>query len=735
MRRLLKISLITLWAAAACFVFGVDSLSAQEEYIAVTSPNGGEVWQVGDTHAITWDSLGILGDVKIEYTIDNGISWILLSESTENDGEYSWVIPDSVSSECRVRISSSQSAACETRGTWVQASTINSLEKQAALFNSLEAANLNTVLVSVPRINGNWGYGDHELFLAFIQGAKNRGFSVHAWIACSRRLWGEGITYIEYRDPAEQAAQSHWVQYIMAIYGNYLDGVHLDYIRYMDFDIVNADGKMDGIRDTVRRIHDDLNAIYPDKMLSAAVFTLNPNRFDRKDDGSIWFNQVPAWFVNWCNDHPDSLYNSSNYYYLGPHHMQVQQDPVGWLQEGIIDAVMPMQYTLDDGIWQRDTNHWKSFNLYVGNDFTRVFTGMAWKTGKYDPAASVRQIKYDRSVGMKGNVIFRFGHTDMSDTPLIEALTIDSEINDFQAPYKSWVSSCLNPSGFGYIWDSSDEFFSIGSPPPPTGNKDIGSFAVFATNSLYMRTGSKVSSGNIGVENNSGGPKLGDNYEVGLSENVSMASGVSVYGNRVLIKRRSTVYDVYYNTIKNYGTVKGNLYKPLSVPMNVGLPPFPTPAPGTQTVTVAEADTVTLTPGAYGKIILKYRATLILNAGTYHFDNLQMGDKCKLLFKGPSKVIIKNRFESGANPVIGPQTSSVKAKDLVIYVKGKNGTGGSLNAEPKAATIGIRHKLGANIYAPNGTIWLKARGTAKGAFIGKDVMVEFYVQIAHSSAF
>ena len=59
--------------------------------ITITSPNGGEIWELGSTHNITWTSSGTSDYVKIE--LHKGGSYITISSSTYNDGNYSWTIP------------------------------------------------------------------------------------------------------------------------------------------------------------------------------------------------------------------------------------------------------------------------------------------------------------------------------------------------------------------------------------------------------------------------------------------------------------------------------------------------------------------------------------------------------------------------------------------------------------------------------------------------------------------
>jgi hypothetical protein len=74
--------------------------------IEVTSPNGGEVWLVGQTHDITWFSENFTGaDVKLEFSTDAGTSWMPIINSTPNDGVYPWVVPNTLSTQCRVKVS------------------------------------------------------------------------------------------------------------------------------------------------------------------------------------------------------------------------------------------------------------------------------------------------------------------------------------------------------------------------------------------------------------------------------------------------------------------------------------------------------------------------------------------------------------------------------------------------------------------------------------------------------
>jgi hypothetical protein len=74
--------------------------------IEVISPNGSEVWVVNEQKDITWNNETVIDSVKIEYSIDNGSTWKTIIDRTINDSIHEWKIPNDVSSQCKVKISS-----------------------------------------------------------------------------------------------------------------------------------------------------------------------------------------------------------------------------------------------------------------------------------------------------------------------------------------------------------------------------------------------------------------------------------------------------------------------------------------------------------------------------------------------------------------------------------------------------------------------------------------------------
>ncbi|MHC1737739.1 MAG: YCF48-related protein [Ignavibacteriaceae bacterium] len=72
--------------------------------VDLLAPGGSEIWLCGSTENITWVS-SLVNSLKIEYTLNNGSTWNLLASSyPAASGSYPWVIPQSISSQCKVRI-------------------------------------------------------------------------------------------------------------------------------------------------------------------------------------------------------------------------------------------------------------------------------------------------------------------------------------------------------------------------------------------------------------------------------------------------------------------------------------------------------------------------------------------------------------------------------------------------------------------------------------------------------
>jgi hypothetical protein len=79
--------------------------TANTPYISVISPGTSVKWRCGSTQNISWYMTGSVQNLKLEYTTDNGKSWIIITNSTPASQGYQWVVPNTPSTSCRVRVS------------------------------------------------------------------------------------------------------------------------------------------------------------------------------------------------------------------------------------------------------------------------------------------------------------------------------------------------------------------------------------------------------------------------------------------------------------------------------------------------------------------------------------------------------------------------------------------------------------------------------------------------------
>ncbi|MBD3410576.1 MAG: DUF5123 domain-containing protein [Ignavibacteriales bacterium] len=77
--------------------------SYESHFVEVVAPNGGELWRVGNTMDIQWNSAGAT-NLKLEYSTNGGSTWTTIVASTSASlGRYTWTIPNDVSTNCLVR--------------------------------------------------------------------------------------------------------------------------------------------------------------------------------------------------------------------------------------------------------------------------------------------------------------------------------------------------------------------------------------------------------------------------------------------------------------------------------------------------------------------------------------------------------------------------------------------------------------------------------------------------------
>lgn len=73
-------------------------------FINVVNPSNATVLAAGENVLISWASGGIISDVKIDYSIDAGLTWQEIAANAANSGTYHWTVPAVNSSKCKLRI-------------------------------------------------------------------------------------------------------------------------------------------------------------------------------------------------------------------------------------------------------------------------------------------------------------------------------------------------------------------------------------------------------------------------------------------------------------------------------------------------------------------------------------------------------------------------------------------------------------------------------------------------------
>lgn len=101
------------WGAPPHMVYGGIVIPPLGPTLLLYAPNGGEVWDGGDSRWITWASSGDFTDVGIDYSVDGGEAWILVIEQTEDDGVHEWTVPDTPSDLCLVRVRDGEGTASD----------------------------------------------------------------------------------------------------------------------------------------------------------------------------------------------------------------------------------------------------------------------------------------------------------------------------------------------------------------------------------------------------------------------------------------------------------------------------------------------------------------------------------------------------------------------------------------------------------------------------------------------
>ncbi len=202
--------------------------STQPPSITVTSPNGGESWQAGTTHTITWSYTGNPGTyVKIDL-LNNGsfVSTIASSASigSGGSGSYSWNIPSTQATGTlyQIRVTSTNNA------TYTDTSNSSF---------SITAPTPSSITVTSPNGGEIWRAGSSQTIkwnytgnpgpyvkIELLQGATASTAAVVKTIVSSANIGSGGSgSYIWKIRPNQNTASNYWIRITSTSYSAYTD--------------------------------------------------------------------------------------------------------------------------------------------------------------------------------------------------------------------------------------------------------------------------------------------------------------------------------------------------------------------------------------------------------------------------------------------------------------------------------------------------------------------------------
>lgn len=302
--------------------------------------------------------------------------------------------------------------------------------------------------------------------------------------------------------------------------------------------------------------------------------------------------------------------------------------------------------------------------------------------------------------------------------------TLDGYLGDLRKAARGFRPQKADP-----VFDFADGAF----PWPVRGfavsTETFADVVLFATNSAHLKQGSQVVSGDVVVNRDdefASGPTLTNQRELTVGVSVDTPAGYNVKADRITVKMKAVVAgDLFYKTtLQNNGTISGSTFDNLELPVFETLPAFEAqvPRPGSSDVFVPNGGTAVIAAGDYNEWDFNQNAVVHFTGGTYNVQEINSGNSVDLFFDAPSIIRVADKLRISQNSNVGSE-NGVAASEIIFYVNGVNGNSGNLGATPRAVNTGINSNISANIYAPNGTIWIRKNSDLVGAFIGRDVIL------------
>lgn len=217
--------------------------------------------------------------------------------------------------------------------------------------------------------------------------------------------------------------------------------------------------------------------------------------------------------------------------------------------------------------------------------------------------------------------------------------------------------------------------------------RDADSYVLLAQDRLVIGAKGVVTGGNVGVNEYRGKfARIGDRVQI---QNGVLAS------SQVKLEVLSSIQDLFANSVEQQlGAMIGGATAPFGTTPILTYDPLPPFAPSLSPlddVQVPENTIVGISPGAYRRLRVRKRATVVLAPGIYDLDELRVYDGGGLRAQGPVEIRVRRMVNFGARVFVGPQPSSLVSPADVRIVTGA-----------RTIKVGLDGVILGTIFAPQG---------------------------------